>query len=410
MKQGLEQSEAKRKLASIQTVDKISPIPEADAIDVGRVLGWDVVIKKDEFQEGDKGVYFEIDSLMPPREEYLFLGKPKANPITAGSEGETIGIRLRTAKLRGQISQGLFFPFEKLNSEDSGLTKEELVEKLNSLEVGTDVSDLLGITKWERPEVIGNFGTSSSPFPSQYTSKTDEERIQNLPEAYSELLGESFYSSSKYDGTSITIIKDGDEIIIASRNLTLSPGNEIENFIKKTGLYSRLQEYGEDVVLQSEFYGVGIQDNRMGIVGRRLATFNIEKDGVRLGLLSMIRTAGELGLELPVIAEVGTSSEEERQAIKMEVDKVNESREKLSMPALAKLGNEDKLPPIVILSWSTDGFRYSPDELLEQVDDMKYLTNGKLQEGLVYRTLYDCDAWNPVSFKAISNKFLCKYD
>jgi RNA ligase (TIGR02306 family) len=62
-----------RKLASIQTVNTVEPIPNADAIEKIRVLGWWVVVKKGEHKPGDKVVYCEIDSLLPERPEFEFL-------------------------------------------------------------------------------------------------------------------------------------------------------------------------------------------------------------------------------------------------------------------------------------------------------------------------------------------------
>lgn len=410
MKQGLDQKEAKRKLASIQKIEKLRPIPDADAIVAARILGWDVVVRKEEFDEGDLGVYFEIDSFLPPVDEYSFLGKVRVNPITRGTSEQKEGYKLSTTKLRGQISQGLFVSFDKLNFEQSGLSKNEFQKYIRSLELGTDVSESLGVTKWEIPEVMGSFGSSSNPFPSQYTSKTDEERIQNMPDSYLKLKGQSYYGSSKYDGTSITIIKDKDEIIIASRNLTLDPGSEIEKFIKTNGLYDRLLNYDKDIVLQSEFYGEGIQSNRLGIAGRRLATFNIEINNERLGLLNMIKVANELNLELPVIVELGTESSSEMNEIKDLVLSVNENRAKLDYKTLSQPKYINELMPILILNYKDSSFNYSPSELLDMVNEMKYLTNGSLQEGVVFRSLHNVDAWDPISFKAISNKFLLKHD
>lgn len=410
IKQGLTQDEAKRKLASIQRIEMISPIEDADAIVKAKVLGWDVVVKKDEFKEGDLAVYFEIDSFLPEVDEYSFLGKARVNPITKGLALPERGYKLSTIKLRGQISQGLLISFDKLNNDFSGVTQKEFIEFLENSSVGTDVTKLLGVTKWEVPEVIGTFGTSSKSFPSKYTSKTDEERIQNKPKSYEKLKDNSYYASSKYDGTSITTIKDGNEIIIASRNMTLNPGSEIEGFLKDIGLYQKLLKYKDDIVLQGEFYGEGIQSNRLGIAGRRLAIFNIEQNGIRLGLLDMIKIAGELDLELPRIIEVGSSDESKLIEIAKEVERVNATRSKIKGKDFQNKANVRKVAPIVIDSYKNSDFNYSGQELLDMVNDMRYPTNDKIQEGVVFRYLENGDAWDPISFKAISNKFLLKYD
>ena len=90
-----------RKLASIQKIIDLEPIEGADAIEKATVLGWQLVVKKGEYQVGDLMVYFEIDSLLPERPEFEFM---KAR-----------GMRVRTIRLRGQVSQGICFPLSILH-------------------------------------------------------------------------------------------------------------------------------------------------------------------------------------------------------------------------------------------------------------------------------------------------------
>jgi RNA ligase (TIGR02306 family) len=118
-----------RNLATVQLIEDLKEIPGADSILVASVLGWRVVVRKDEFKVGDKCVYVEIDSVLPPREEFDFLKERK--------------YRVKTIKLRGQISQGICFSVNILNGK-----------KYKDFEVGDDVSDVLGITKYESPENI----------------------------------------------------------------------------------------------------------------------------------------------------------------------------------------------------------------------------------------------------------------
>ncbi len=77
-----------RKLASIQKIRSLAPIEGADAIETAAVLGWQLVVKKGEFQVGDLCVYCEIDSILPDRPEFEFL--------------KSRGMRIRTIRLRGQ--------------------------------------------------------------------------------------------------------------------------------------------------------------------------------------------------------------------------------------------------------------------------------------------------------------------
>lgn len=112
---------SERKLASVQKVLKVEPIEGADLIVKVTVLGWELVCRKDEVKEGDIGVYIEIDSVVPKTEMFEFLEKKK--------------YRIKTIKLKGQVSQGLFLP---LNILPSGTNYKE----------GDDVTEILGITKF----------------------------------------------------------------------------------------------------------------------------------------------------------------------------------------------------------------------------------------------------------------------
>ena len=120
-----------RKMATVRKINAIGPIEGADAIEVATVGGWKVVAQKGLYNVGDLAVYFEIDSWIP-NTLAPFLTKPGQHPkVFEGIEGE----RLRTIKLRGQISQGLLMPLEEacknieselfeglvLNSESSNL-------------------------------------------------------------------------------------------------------------------------------------------------------------------------------------------------------------------------------------------------------------------------------------------------
>lgn len=140
-----------RKLASIQTITSLTPIPGADAIECARILGWDVVVKKGDFQVGDPCVYVEIDSILPDKPEFEFM-KPR-------------GMRVRTVRLRGQVSQGIAFPLTILG----GATPE----------TDADVTETVGIIKYEPVVPTYLSGEAKGPFP-QFIPKTDETRVQIL--------------------------------------------------------------------------------------------------------------------------------------------------------------------------------------------------------------------------------------
>ena len=136
----------KRKLASIQYVHNITPIEGAEKIECVHVLGWQCVANKGQFSIGDKCIYMEVDSFLPVCERFEFLRASsfKENEIMGA------GFRLKTMKFRGQISQGLVQPLEILPE--------------GKYEIGDDVTELLGIRKWEIEERVSNDGTVIAEF------------------------------------------------------------------------------------------------------------------------------------------------------------------------------------------------------------------------------------------------------
>jgi RNA ligase (TIGR02306 family) len=198
-----------RKLASIQMVNAIEPIPNADAIEKIRVLGWWVVVKKGEHQPGDKIVYCEIDSLLPERPEFEFLRpssfKPAQTDTTTGDVILPPGFRIKTVRLRGQVSQGICFPIS-------------ILPPCAPTDAGADVTDLLGVLKWEPPLPVGMGGKVKGQFPG-FLSKTDETRVQVLEPVLHRHRGKTFYVTEKLDGTSFTAFLRQGEFGICSRNL-----------------------------------------------------------------------------------------------------------------------------------------------------------------------------------------------
>jgi len=243
-------------LATIQIIKDIQPIPNADSIEVATVLGWKVVVKKGEFKIGDKIIYCEIDSWIPNNiAPFLSKGQPpkEYNGI--------LGERLRTVKLRGQISQGLILPL-------SILPNKEYNE-------GEDVTKELGILKWIKPVPINMRGLVKGDFPS-FVPKTDEIRIQSKPELLKEIKGKDIYITQKVDGTSATYyIKDGN-FGVCSRNLELKDGDNIYwKIAKEYDLENKLRALNRNIALQGEIAGPGIQKNPMKLKELDIFFFNI---------------------------------------------------------------------------------------------------------------------------------------
>jgi RNA ligase (TIGR02306 family) len=184
-----EVSGTKRKLACVKRIDDLLPIEGADKIEVAVVGGWKVVVKKGDFKKGELAVYLEIDSWVP-NEVAPFLTKPGQFPKVYN---EVEGQRLRTVKLRGQISQGLLLPMSIRGSD--GLVVGALFTE------GDDVTEFLGVQKWEPPQEF-RAANAKGIFP-YFIPKTDCERVQNLSSQVQQWAEEKvvFQKSEKLDGS-----------------------------------------------------------------------------------------------------------------------------------------------------------------------------------------------------------------
>lgn len=240
-----------RTLVSVQKILDIQAIPGADAIEVAQVLGWHVVVKKGEFQTGDLAVYYEVDSLLPPIPEYDFLAKNGLKKTEV--DGKIIeGYRLRTIKLRGQISQGLCLPTSILPDG-----APEPVE-------GLDVTDLLGVVKFEQI-MAATAGSPKGAFPS-FIPKTDETRIQSAPEILQKYVGTEVYITEKLDGSSCTVFAQDSELNVCSRNTNWLPesDNEFWQAVRRAGLEDKADQLGT-IAIQGEVVGGKVQGNKLGV-------------------------------------------------------------------------------------------------------------------------------------------------
>jgi RNA ligase (TIGR02306 family) len=269
-----------RKLATIQKVISLNPIPDADAIEVAQILGWKVVVKKGEFKVGDLCVYCEIDSLLPERPEFEFLRNSK--------------FRIRTVKLRGQISQGICFPLSVLKQGDWDFgiikinpheakniacirnTKTDLLCGGIELVEGANVTDVLGIEKYEAPIPAELAGDAKGALPS-YFQVTDEDRIQILPHIPEQYCGKSFIATEKLDGSSCSFFWRNGEFGVCGRNWEYkeSPTNSMWKFARQNYLEEKLGVLGRNLALQGEIIGEGIQKNRYKIKGQTVRFFRV---------------------------------------------------------------------------------------------------------------------------------------
>ncbi len=237
-----------RKLASIQKIKALEPIENADSIEKATVLGWQLVVKKGEYKVGDFCVYCEIDSILPERPEFEFL-KPR-------------GMRIRTVRLRGQVSQGICFPLTVLPSDI------EIIED-------KDVTEIIGIQKYEPPMPACLMGVAKGKFPS-FIPKTDEPRVQILQQAIDAYKGETCYVSEKVDGSSVTYFYNNGEFGVCSRNLELleNEDNSLWTVARALDIENKLKSLNRNIAIQGEMMGEGIQSNKLKLRGQHVFFFN----------------------------------------------------------------------------------------------------------------------------------------
>jgi RNA ligase (TIGR02306 family) len=355
-----------RKLASVRVINDIHPIDRADMIELAIVDGWKVVVAKNVGHKvGDMVVYCEIDSFLPIREEFEFLRKSSYKKM-----GEQEGFRLKTIKLRGQVSQGLILPLNVLKTTEiiqTKITKQVWGNQIElfaedgtpMVDIGDDVTEVLGIVKYEPPIPAELSGKVKGLFPS-FLRKTDEERVQNLAkeyEGYKLTSAHKFYVTEKLDGSSATFyFKDG-VFGVCSRNLELieTEGNTFWKVARELRLEELLGTLENNICLQGELIGEGVQGNPYKIKGQTVRFFNGFNIDTQenIPFLEFVETVQKMGLKTVPI-----------------------------------LDYEFLLPDTV-------------EGMLEYADQKSELNSNFDREGVVVRS-YD----RTISFKSISNKFL----
>jgi RNA ligase (TIGR02306 family) len=253
-----------RKLASVQIIADIKEHTNADKLVIASVLGWNVVCSKnDNLKVGDKVIYFEIDSLLPQDKSWTQFLKEKK-------------FKLKTAKIRGELSQGLIMPLKIL--EEYNITTDP--EKYS---VGQDLTSTLNILKYlnDADEDLPSGKKSVHAFPSEFGFvKTDEPRIQSSPKLIEEFKGKPYYATLKYDGTSSTFFMDYEkdkEFYICSRNQRRP--YDITDVYSRIADKFKIKEILEKdkgrYAIQGEIYGPKIQNNPFKRKDLDFAVFNV---------------------------------------------------------------------------------------------------------------------------------------
>jgi RNA ligase (TIGR02306 family) len=333
-----------RKLASIRTIDSVRSIPGADQIECAVIDGWTVVVRKGEYTAGDRAIYCEVDSFIP-HEIAPFLDRGTGPTEFSGVQG----YRLRTMRLRGQLSQGLLLPMS-------------LVRSKMDIAVGDDVTQMLGILKYEPPIPACLSGEVKGVFPG-YIPKTDEERIQNLASQWGDLKQLTYEVTEKLEGSSMTVAIDADgDFIVCGRNLNLkeSEKNSLWKVARAYNIEQRLRDNNlTTLALQGEIVGEGIQGNYYGIKGQDFYVYTVYDYSV--------------GKYLPAAERV----------------------------ALCKTLGLKHVPVVdAEYMFDTDA---TIEQVLARAENFSTVNPKKQQEGLVFKEVNGGHHW-----KAISNKYLLK--
>jgi RNA ligase (TIGR02306 family) len=337
-----------RELVTVRRISGLSPIPGADAIELAHVDGWDVVVKKAQFRVGDLAAYYEIDSFLPIQPVYEFLRKNSYRKLTDGTEG----FRLKTIRLRGQLSQGLLMPLGEVVPQDALPLAE-----------GIDITSDIGVIKWEPSVPVHISGEMKGNFPTDLFPKTDEIRIQNCSRIWEYMRrSKGWYGREKLDGTSISMYWDGETFGVCSRNWALKEddAHPAWSIAKEYDIPAYLASQTSRYALQGELIGPGIQKNR----------YKRNKPEWRLfSVYDIFRRCYVDETEFMAIADG------------------------LGVPTCPLIYKMDYLPD-------------SPKDVLKMSETESAIYPGVEVEGIVWRSYRDRE--RDYSFKAINNNFLLK--
>ncbi len=305
--------------ATIQRVSNLRKHPNADCLDIFQVLGWQIVSKSGTFSEGDLCIYIEIDSIVNEHPEFEFLRNK--------------GFRVRPIRLRGEASNGLCLPLGSLANFGYDMKGPQYV--------GMDVSDIIGAKHYEKPLPAALSGQALGYLPA-YIIKTDEDNLRSHPEALDELRGREFYITRKDDGSSGTFFVYKGVFGVCSRNLQLAEDdkNLFWKMARKYDIENKIKAFfGEqDVAIQGELVGPGVNGNNLGLAEHELHVFSIQFLDVRTyGTFAQVRA----------------------------------------------FCNDTAIPMVTLVDMG-DKFQYSLEALLKMANSLKY-PNGTPAEGIVIR-------------------------
>lgn len=343
-----------RKLASIRKIKEIRPIKDADKIELAIIDGWQVVVQKNQFKVDDLAIYCEIDSFLPEKPEFEFLRKTSFRTMADGSNG----FRLRTMKLRGELSQGLLLPLHILNNHGDILQSGSLFSE------GDDVTEILGIKKYEAPIPACLAGDVNGIIPG-CIQITDQERIQNLMDYFELYKSVEFEETEKLDGASMTVYYSEGDTGVCGRQWDLkeTENNTYWKVAKRHELIEKLKRLGLNIAIQCELIGEGIQLNPYKLKGQTFKIYDV-----------------------------------------WDIDHQHYMTSHERLETLSKLGIDQSFHVPILGYRKTFEMLTSIDDMLKFVTKPSILTN-TIREGVVFKSTERINL-RVVSFKCISNEYL----
>lgn len=337
-----------RELAYVTIIENIEPIVGSDNCECAIIGGWHVMVRKNQFNVGDPAIYFEIDSKVPAKECFDFLAKRnykvKTQKFTFGGKGNFIsqGLLMHAEDFGWKIKEdndgspvieayipGQDYSLHRADNESRFLTQklgvtyadaEDNQRKAPSVDKYKKMAQRhpavfrkpfvrwLMKHKWGKDLMFFFFGKKKDKkngWP-EWVSKTDEERVQNMPWILNDT-GE-WVVTEKIDGSSTTFtMKRGkhgkNEFYVCSRNVCFDSvdkpcyydTNIYWEMAQKYDMYNVLSKFLEDhpqcdwVTIQGETYGAGVQRRDYSLEGHDFLAFNlVTSDRGRWGTLEMI--------------------------------------------------------------------------------------------------------------------------
>jgi RNA ligase (TIGR02306 family) len=238
-------------LAYIGKVLDIIKIPGAEKIEsldvvCGEGGRWRGCAQKGQFKVNDPCAIFLQDALLPDDPlkwpEFEFMKKYK--------------YRVRMCKFLGTPSEVLIMPINEM-----------------LYDVGTDVTDYFGVTKYSKQIPLNMRGERKGNFPS-FIPKTDEPNFQSVTGLVEYMKGKLVYVSMKYDGTSCTMYKKDDVFGVCSRNMELKD-TDSNLYWKMAKKYDVINKIPDNYAFQMEIIGPGIQKNPLGLQEQEIRIFNV---------------------------------------------------------------------------------------------------------------------------------------